>query len=124
MACVSTLGGSAAETQQQSLPCYYSPEINVNGKQRSNTNGSREKELTEHIDEGVGQEVTIVVGDIALVDGAGSSLHISEDDGVVLHLPAGILRRICSWITGVCSCYSGWILDESCGEASSDCIAI
>lgn len=96
MACVSTLGGSAAETQQQSLPCYYSPEINVNGKQRSNTNGSREKELTEHIDEGVGQEVTIVVGDIALVDGAGSSLHISEDDGVVLHLPAGILRRICS----------------------------
>lgn len=95
MACVSTLGGSAAETQQQSLPCYYSPEINANGKQR----GSREKELTEHIDEGVGQEVTIVIGDIALVDGAGSSLHISEDDGVVLHLSAGILRRICSWMT-------------------------
>lgn len=58
-------------------------------------------ELTEHIDEGVGQEVTVLIGDITLVDGAGSSLHISEDDGVVLHLPADIFRRICSLITGI-----------------------
>ena len=58
-------------------------------------------ELTENIDEGVGQEVTVVIGDIALVDGAGSSLHICEDDGVILHLSADILWRICSWITGV-----------------------
>ena len=54
-------------------------------------------ELTEHIDKGVGQEVAVVVGDIALEDGAGSSLHIGEDDGVVLHLSAEILRGICSW---------------------------
>lgn len=46
--------------------------------------------LTEHVDEGVGQEVPIVVGDVTLVNGAGSGLHISEDDGVVLHLSAGV----------------------------------
>lgn len=51
-------------------------------------------ELTEHINESIGQEVTVVIGDITLVDGAGSSLHISEDDGVVLHPSARILRRI------------------------------
>lgn len=51
-------------------------------------------ELTEHVDEGVGQEVPVVVGDVALVHGAGSGLHISEDDGVVLHLSAGVRRRI------------------------------
>lgn len=56
-------------------------------------------ELTEHIDKGVGQEVTVVIGDITLVDGAGSSLHNTEDDGVVLHLSAEILRGICSWTT-------------------------
>lgn len=79
----------------------HSRKINANGKQHSKTNGSCCNELTEHIDEGVGQEVAVIVGDIALVDGAGSSLHNSEDDGVVLNLPAEILRGICSWITGV-----------------------
>lgn len=54
-------------------------------------------ELTEHVDEGVGQEVPIVVGDVTLVNGAGSSLHVSEDDGVVLHLSAGVRRSI--WAT-------------------------
>lgn len=58
-------------------------------------------ELTEHIDKSIGQEVTVVVRDVTLVDGAGSGLHYSEDDGVVLHLPAQILRGICSWITMV-----------------------
>lgn len=47
-------------------------------------------ELTEHVDEGVGQEVAVVVGDVALVNGAGSSLHVHEDDGVALHPPAGV----------------------------------
>lgn len=51
-------------------------------------------ELTEHVDEGVGQEVAVVVGDIALVNGAGSSLHLREDDGVALHPPAGVRRSI------------------------------
>lgn len=53
------------------------------------------RRLTEHVDEGVGQEVAVVVGDVALVDGAGSGLHVREDDGVVLHLPAQIRRGIC-----------------------------
>lgn len=51
-------------------------------------------ELTEHIDKGVGQEVTVVIGDVTLVDSTGPSLHGSEDDGVVLHLPAVILWSI------------------------------
>lgn len=54
-------------------------------------------ELTEHVDEGVGQQVTVVVGDVTLVHGAGSTLHISEDDGVVLHLSAGVRGSI--WAT-------------------------
>lgn len=53
-------------------------------------------ELTENIDKGVGQEVTVLIGDITLVDSAGTSLHNSEYDGVVLHLSAQIFRRICS----------------------------
>lgn len=54
-------------------------------------------ELTEHVDEGVGQQVTVVVGDVTLVDGAGATLHVGEDDGVVLHLPAGVRGSI--WAT-------------------------
>lgn len=53
-------------------------------------------ELTEHVDEGVGQEVPVVVGDVTLVNGAGPSLHVSEDDGVILHLSAGVWRSICA----------------------------
>lgn len=51
-------------------------------------------ELTEHVDKGVGQEVPIVVGHVTLVNGAGSSLHLGKDDGVVLHLSAGVRRSI------------------------------
>lgn len=58
-------------------------------------------ELTEHIDERVGQQVPVVVGDVTLVDSAGSGLHISEDDGVVLHLSAEVLGGICVWIAEV-----------------------
>lgn len=103
LACVSTLGGSAAVKQQQLLRCYYTPEINVNGKQHVNTNGSLllYNELTENIDKGVGQKVAVFIGDITLVDSAGSSLYISEYDGVILHLSAEILRGICSWTTEV-----------------------
>lgn len=53
-------------------------------------------ELTENIDKGIGQEVAVVIGDITLVDSAGTSLHISEYDGVVLHLSAQIFWSICS----------------------------
>lgn len=53
--------------------------------------------LTEDTDKGVGQEVAILIGDITLVDSTRSSLYICEYDGVILHLPAEILRRICSW---------------------------
>lgn len=60
-------------------------------------------ELTEHVDEGVGQEVPVVVGDVTLVNGAGSSLHVSEDDGVVLHLSAGVRRSI--WVIHFKSLY-------------------
>lgn len=51
-------------------------------------------ELTEHVDEGVGQQVTVGVGDVTLVNGAGSTLHVGEDDGVVLHLSAGVRRSV------------------------------
>lgn len=96
---VSTLGGSAAVRQQQSFQCYYTPEINVNGKQHSNINGSLliYEKLTEDIDKGVGQEVAVLIGDITLVDSARSSLYICEYDGVILHLSAEVLRGICSW---------------------------
>lgn len=53
-------------------------------------------ELTEYIDEGVGQEVTVVIGDITLVHSTGTSLHNSEYDGVVLHHSAQIFWGICS----------------------------
>lgn len=54
--------------------------------------------LTEHIDKGVGHQVAVVIRDVTLVDGTGSRLHIGEDDGVVLHVSAVVVWRICSWI--------------------------
>lgn len=59
-------------------------------------------ELTEDVDKGVGQEVAVVVGHVTLVDAAGSSLYISEDDGVVLHLSAEVSGGICLGITEGC----------------------
>ena len=47
--------------------------------------------LTEHVDEGVGQEVAILVGHVALVHSAGTRLHLAEDDGVILHPAAGVV---------------------------------
>ena len=72
----------------------------MNGKTAFKYKGIQCSELTEDVDKGVGEEVAIVIGDITLVDGAGSSLYISEDDGVVFYLSAKIFRGICSWITG------------------------
>lgn len=53
-------------------------------------------ELTEDIHKGVGEQVTVVIGDITLVDGTGSSLHVCEYDGVLLHLSAQVFWGICS----------------------------
>lgn len=51
--------------------------------------------LTQHVDEGVGQQVSVLVGGVTLVNGAGARLDLGEDDGVVLHLPAGVFRSVC-----------------------------
>lgn len=50
--------------------------------------------LTENVDESVRQQVAKFVGCVALVDGAGSRLHVAEDHGVVVHLAAALLRCV------------------------------
>ena len=45
--------------------------------------------LTEDTDEGIGQQVAVLVGGIALVDGTVAWLHQVEEDGVPHHLTAG-----------------------------------
>lgn len=52
--------------------------------------------LTQDADEGIGQQVAILVGSIALVDGAAAHLHGAEDDGVTEHLSARVGRRTCA----------------------------
>lgn len=52
-------------------------------------------ELTEDIDKGVGQDVTVLIRDVTLVHSAGSRLYIGEDYDVILHLSAQILGWIC-----------------------------
>ncbi|TNN88232.1 hypothetical protein EYF80_001448 [Liparis tanakae] len=42
--------------------------------------------LTEHADEGVGQQVAVLVGGVALVDRTAAHLHRAEDDGVTKNL--------------------------------------
>ena len=49
---------------------------------------------TEDADEGVGHEVSELVGCVALVDGAGARLDVVEDHSVLLHLPAGVQRGV------------------------------
>lgn len=51
--------------------------------------------LTEDIDKGVGQEVTIGVGDVAMIHGTGSNLNVSEDNCVIFHFSADICGGIC-----------------------------
>lgn len=51
-------------------------------------------QLTENVDESVRQQVAKFVGCVALVDGAGSRLHVAEDHGVVVHLAAAVLRCV------------------------------
>lgn len=42
--------------------------------------------LTQHADEGVGQQVAVLVGGVALVHGPAADLGVPEDDGVPGHL--------------------------------------
>lgn len=42
--------------------------------------------LTQHADEGVGQQVAVLVGRVALVHGPAADLRVPEDDGVPGHL--------------------------------------
>lgn len=41
---------------------------------------------TQHADEGVGQQVAVLVGGVALVHGPAADLRVPEDDGVPGHL--------------------------------------
>lgn len=50
--------------------------------------------LTQHVDKGVGQQVAVLVGGVALVHGAGASHHILKPDGVSIHYPAGVVWRV------------------------------
>lgn len=44
--------------------------------------------LTQNTDEGVGQQIAVLVGGITLVNGTGSNLHRAKDDGVPQQRPA------------------------------------
>lgn len=46
--------------------------------------------LTENADKGIGQQVAMLVGGVALVYGAASHLHWAENDGVTQQLSAGV----------------------------------
>lgn len=48
--------------------------------------------LTQHADEGVGQQVAVLVGGVALVHGPAADLRVTEDDGVPGHLTVGVGR--------------------------------
>lgn len=48
---------------------------------------------TQDADEGVGQEVAVLVGRVALVHGAAADLGVSKHDGVSSHLAARVGRR-------------------------------
>lgn len=49
--------------------------------------------LTQDADKGVGQQVAVLVGSVALVDGTAAHLHGAEDDGVAEHISARVGRR-------------------------------
>lgn len=42
--------------------------------------------LTQHTDEGVGQQVAVLIGGVTLVHGPAADLRVPEDDGVPGHL--------------------------------------
>lgn len=42
--------------------------------------------LTQHANEGVGQQVAMLIGGVALVHGPAADLGVPEDDGVPGHL--------------------------------------
>lgn len=54
------------------------------------------RRLTQDTDEGVGQQVAVLVGGVALVHGTAAHLHGAEDDGVTQNLSARDLRRTCN----------------------------
>lgn len=49
--------------------------------------------LTKDADEGIGQEITMLVGGITLVDSAAAHLHRAKDDCVTQYLSAHVGRR-------------------------------
>lgn len=56
--------------------------------------GTISQRLTQDADEGVGQQVTVLVGSVALVDGTAAHLHGVEHDSVAENLSARVVRRI------------------------------
>lgn len=42
--------------------------------------------LTQHTDEGVGQQIAVLIGGVTLVHGPAADLRVPEDDGVPGHL--------------------------------------
>lgn len=51
--------------------------------------------LTQDADKGIGQQVAVLVGSVALVDSTAAHLHGAEDDGVTENLSARVVRRTC-----------------------------
>lgn len=51
--------------------------------------------LTQDTDKGIGKEVAMLVGCVALVHSTAADLGISKYDGVSSHLSAGVGRRTC-----------------------------
>lgn len=54
--------------------------------QGGSTVAERRGALTQHADEGVGQQVAVLVGGVALVHSPAADLGVPEDDGVPGHL--------------------------------------
>lgn len=53
--------------------------------------------LTKHADKGIGQQIAVLIGGVALVDSPSSHLHWAEDDGITQHLSAGVVKSVCGW---------------------------
>lgn len=50
--------------------------------------------LTQDADEGIGEQVAVLVGSVALVDGTAAHLHGVEHNSVAENLSARVVRRI------------------------------
>lgn len=49
-------------------------------------------QLTQDTDECIGQEVSVLIGGITLVNCAGADLHITKDDDIFFDFPT-VIRR-------------------------------